>query len=242
MVHEAETPRWVSGLEASLLVLATYFLGSALLGWWLGSADKPAAWLALSLAPVLILLAGAIVVRTVRAPTCPLAAPRLPLLVLSFGLLLVGGAGGVWIGPTLPQRLAPVLSPAAQIAWAFAWVGVGAPVIEELFFRGTLQPALARHIRADWSVFLTALAFALAHVGMPLSVAFFIFIVGLAAGFAAFDSGYVLPAIGLHMGWNLGTIGSSLDLGNFDGLTLAIIGTVTALVARGLHRQAGGPW
>lgn len=243
MAQEAHTRGSVSALEGSLLVLAAFFLTTAVLGWALGDPDRVGPWLALSVAPPLVLLAGAVIVRTGCAALYPVASVRAPLMTLSAGLLLIGGAGGILIGPTLPERLAPVLPAGWAAAWGLGWVGLAAPLVEEIYFRGTLQPALARHLRGEWAAVLAATAFALAHFGMPIFVLALMLSLGLCAGAAANVTRHVLPAIALHIGWNLGTVGSSFAApGTLAAwpVALAVIGGLGVVIARTLRRQGGG--
>lgn len=83
-------------------------------------------------------------------------------------------------------------------------VGLGAPVVEELFYRGLTQRALLNRIgRPAWAVVIAALFFALAHLQslqFPALVA-----VGIAFGVLAQRSGRLGPAIFAHMGFNLTT-------------------------------------
>jgi len=83
-------------------------------------------------------------------------------------------------------------------------VGLGAPVVEELFYRGLTQRALLNRIgRPAWAVVIAALFFALAHLQslqFPALVA-----VGIVFGVLAQRSGRLGPAIFAHMGFNLTT-------------------------------------
>ena len=83
-------------------------------------------------------------------------------------------------------------------------VGLGAPVVEELFYRGLTQRALLKRIgRPAWAVVIAALFFALAHLQslqFPALVA-----VGIAFGVLAQRSGRLGPSIFAHMGFNLTT-------------------------------------
>lgn len=83
-------------------------------------------------------------------------------------------------------------------------VGLGAPVVEELFYRGLTQRALLNRMgRPVWAVVIAALFFALAHLQslqFPALVA-----VGIVFGVLAQRSGRLGPAIFAHMGFNLTT-------------------------------------
>ncbi len=228
--------RWLTAVEASLLAFAAYFFTNAALSRLFPEAGARA-WLILSLIPPLVLLVGALLIRRRSADLYPISSRQAWLMMASIGALLLGMAGGIWIGPTLPSRLAPLLPAGWAAVWGLVWVGVGAPIIEELFFRGTLQPAIERRIGGMAAVVLSAAAFTLAHYGLPEMV--IIGGVGLAAGVAAHLTGCVLPAIALHVGWNLGTVGVSFldyELASGWPLTLlTVLGLLCLIEARRRH-------
>jgi membrane protease YdiL (CAAX protease family) len=73
-----------------------------------------------------------------------------------------------------------------------------APLVEEYFFRGWLQQAIANDLPADkarWAFVIAALAFALAHFG---SYGVPQFILGLVAGALFAASGGLWPGIVAH--------------------------------------------
>jgi membrane protease YdiL (CAAX protease family) len=84
--------------------------------------------------------------------------------------------------------------------------GVLAPVIEELLFRGLLLRALLRRMSPEASVFLSALAFALAHLAgdpnallaLPALAA-----LGVVLGVVALRTGSLSRPILIHAGFNL---------------------------------------
>jgi len=75
-----------------------------------------------------------------------------------------------------------------------------APLFEELIFRGTLLPSLSGSIGKNWSVLVSAIIFALAH----LSVGEFLplFVLGLALGLLRLSSGSLFPCVVMHSLWN----------------------------------------
>ena len=81
-----------------------------------------------------------------------------------------------------------------------------APLMEELFFRGFLFPALARHTNRTFSLVFTALSFAmmheaqLAHAWAPLLM---LFVVGMALTYARARTGSVAVSFLMHVGYNL---------------------------------------
>lgn len=91
-------------------------------------------------------------------------------------------------------------------------VAVGAPVVEELFYRGLVQPALIRLTNPTIGIGLASLIFGAVHFSLveliPLSV------VGLVLGLLAHRTGRLLPAIIAHMAFNSFTLAILLIAGN----------------------------
>jgi len=80
-------------------------------------------------------------------------------------------------------------------------VGIGAPVVEELFYRGLLQRSLLKRGLPAWaSVVLGAAVFA----AMLQFLGLFVF--GLVAGVLAHRSGRLGPSIAAHVGFNATTV------------------------------------
>lgn len=83
-------------------------------------------------------------------------------------------------------------------------IGVGAPLVEELFFRGLLQRSLARRFGPGLAIALSAVAFGLVHY-QPLQllglVAF-----GVVLGVLAWRTGRLGPGIVTHVCFNLVTV------------------------------------
>ncbi len=91
-------------------------------------------------------------------------------------------------------------------------VAVGAPVVEELFYRGLVQPALIRLTNPTIGIGLASVIFGAVHFSVveliPLSV------VGLVLGILAHRTGRLLPAIVAHMTFNSFTLAILLLAGN----------------------------
>jgi hypothetical protein len=91
--------------------------------------------------------------------------------------------------------------------WMLAIFGVTvAPLMEELFFRGFLYPALARPLGSGWSVVITALGFALLHspqLGGAWAPLLLLYIVGVVLTFVRVRTGSVVPGFFLHAAYNL---------------------------------------
>lgn len=86
-----------------------------------------------------------------------------PLLIALLGLAASGGGLGTPSGQA-PRILGAV--PQGTTGWSINIViaVVGAPIVEELFFRGLVQGALTRRVGATPALFITALIFAVIHV------------------------------------------------------------------------------
>lgn len=83
-------------------------------------------------------------------------------------------------------------------------IAIGAPLIEELFFRGLLQRSLLRFLHPAVAIGLTALLFGLAHqrlITLPGLTAF-----GIVVGVLAYKTGRLGPAIATHFFFNLATV------------------------------------
>lgn len=92
-----------------------------------------------------------------------------------------------------------------------AIVGVGAPVIEELFYRGLFQRALLkRGVPAAAAIAINATVFAISHGQLLQLPALLVF--GLAAGVLAHRSGRLGPAITAHIAFNMVTVVALLAL------------------------------
>ena len=91
-------------------------------------------------------------------------------------------------------------------------VGVGAPIVEEVFYRGLFQGALLkRGIRPAVAIAINALVFGLSHgqlLQLPALVLF-----GAVAGTLAYRAGRLGPAIAAHITFNLVTVISLLAFG-----------------------------
>ncbi len=168
-----------------------------------GRADLSDPWLLLTSQTALwIGFVGAVVVASRKNGSSSLAAdyglswPRLSDLGLGLG----GGAIGRMI-PTLlalllalagglsnaGARTAPTIlgaRPRGDLGWAVVVVlaVVGAPLVEELLFRGLIQGAFTRRTGAVPAIFITALIFSFAHI----------FNEGPAAPLLIFPSGVIL--------------------------------------------------
>ena len=90
------------------------------------------------------------------------------------------------------------------LALLFLFLVVGAPVVEELFFRGLLQRALARRFGPRWAVAVSAVVFGLIHF-QPL-LFFGLAAFGVVLGLLAHRSGRLGPGIVAHAAFNAVTV------------------------------------
>lgn len=126
-------------------------------------------------------------------------------LVLWFGMAVqiayIAIVRALGLQALLPPPIVPrfARSPGA-IATLFVLAVVVAPLVEELFFRGFMFPALAERLGAVGGAAISALVFALAHAQLGTFVP--IFLLGLAlAGLAVFARS-IWPCIAVHATYN----------------------------------------
>ncbi|HUP74446.1 MAG TPA: type II CAAX endopeptidase family protein [Acidimicrobiales bacterium] len=81
---------------------------------------------------------------------------------------------------------------------------VGAPIVEELFFRGLLLRALERRLRAPMAIGVSSVLFGLVHFQPLQFLALVIF--GAIAGILAHRAQRLGPAIWAHIGFNATTV------------------------------------
>jgi membrane protease YdiL (CAAX protease family) len=131
-------------------------------------------------------------------------------------LLAFAAGSGVGLGTqlfsVLLQRWIPKSLPIEQYfktpsaAYALAIFGILiAPVVEELFFRGFLYPALARPLGAGVSMVLTAGGFALIHaeqLALAWAPLLLLFTVGMILTAVRAKTKSVAVCVLMHMGYN----------------------------------------
>jgi uncharacterized protein len=82
-------------------------------------------------------------------------------------------------------------------------VAVGAPIAEELFFRGLTQPVLQRRLGDVGGLALTAVLFGFAHLGSnPIEAVLPLAFFGAVVGLLAWRTGRLGPGIVAHMTFN----------------------------------------
>jgi membrane protease YdiL (CAAX protease family) len=83
-------------------------------------------------------------------------------------------------------------------------VVIGAPIVEEIFYRGLLQRSLLRLLPAPAAIGLTAVVFGASHLQLLQLPALILF--GAVAGVLAHRSGRLGPSIFCHMAFNAVTV------------------------------------
>lgn len=163
-----------------------------------------------------------------------------PLFMFGLGLLI--GAAGL-TGSALYAKLAGGIvqgeAPALAVS-LLAW-GLGVVVLqvvaEEVFFRGWLQPALARRWGLSAAVVAGAIAFAVLHIAggarAPVSLVN-LFLGGLMFGLLAARGGGIAAPVAAHLAWNAAEqLIFGLDPNGADGQWLGGFGAVLNWDARG---------
>ncbi len=85
-------------------------------------------------------------------------------------------------------------------------VGILAPVVEELLFRGMLLRALMRRTTPAWAIFGSSLIFAVIHVVGDFGAGYVVpalLLLGLVSGYEAVRTGNLARSMLLHIGFNL---------------------------------------
>jgi membrane protease YdiL (CAAX protease family) len=225
-------------IEASLLVLGLCLLSVGGIRSLLAALppEAPLPWALRSHLPPLLMLLGTVLLarRFPKARARLWCGRRTALFAGSAACL--GAAGGLLIGPSDPQGLAPALSAGGALAWGLCWVGVLAPLIEESFYRGALQTALAQRMPSALAVLLAGAAFMLSHLGQ--SPLWLYLALGCGLGAYAAMSGALLPAVAGHIAWNVATVALSatarpLALVPYALVGLGLLGLQGALACRG---------
>jgi membrane protease YdiL (CAAX protease family) len=107
-----------------------------------------------------------------------------------------------------PSSAAPKvlgLAPGGTAGWVIvvALAVIGAPFVEELFFRGLLQGAFTRRVGAVPAIFITALIFASAHISNEgVSAPIILFPAGLVLGYLRYRTGRLAAGMVAHATFN----------------------------------------
>jgi membrane protease YdiL (CAAX protease family) len=87
-----------------------------------------------------------------------------------------------------------------SILLVFLVVAIGAPIAEEIYFRGFAQRIFTRKVRPHWAILFSAFFFAASHLQPLQFPALLVF--GLILGFIAYRTGRLGMAIWAHLGFN----------------------------------------
>lgn len=134
-----------------------------------------------------------------------------PAVTMMAGIGLAGGIGGLLAAAGLAALAAPVLPGATAAAGGVGALFAGTLLIlfqagvEEVYFRGWLQPVLSRAWGDLAGLLVTAAAFSILHlIGADRSLLTIVNLVlgGLLFGLVAQRSGGIVLAVAAHFGWN----------------------------------------
>ena len=164
------------------------------------------------------------------------------------------GAVGLYVIVSLALALLPeswmaeygeAMRLSAETGWIPALaVVVGAPLAEELVFRGIIQSRLERAMPAWIAVVLQAALFGLIH-GAPVQIAY-AFVMGLLFGYIRHRTGNILPTIAAHAAFNamndpLGLLGGFAEKWQFLAVMAAVCAAGCVLYRRGLTEMTAVP-
>lgn len=128
-----------------------------------------------------------------------LASQLLLVPLVSFPLLkLLGRTASDLEGPA--RTLADKANDPFGVVLLFVIVVIGAPIAEELFFRGLVMRSVERHLGAPAAIGISAVAFGVTHfegIQTPALIAF-----GLVLGWLVYRTGRIGTSIVAHMAFN----------------------------------------
>jgi membrane protease YdiL (CAAX protease family) len=88
-----------------------------------------------------------------------------------------------------------------SVVLVFVIVGIGAPIAEEIFFRGMALPIFGRKLQARWAVFASGAFFAATHFQLLQFPALLVF--GIVLGWLTVRTRRLGPALWAHLGFNV---------------------------------------
>ena len=123
--------------------------------------------------------------------------------LLSFPVLWLTGTDADQLSEPARELAAKATTPGGVIL-LFLMVGIGAPIAEELFFRGLVLRSIEKRFGTTWAVIGSSVVFGATHF-QPLQ---FVALSGAGAVFALLTvrSGRLGPAIVAHMAFNMATV------------------------------------
>jgi hypothetical protein len=136
-------------------------------------------------------------------------------LIGQFGILLVVYVPMSWVFDITPDEFSEPARDVSEratnpigVVLLVLIVGVGAPIVEEIFYRGLLQRSLIRRVGPGWGIALASVLFGAAHI-QPLQFPA-LALAGALFGVLAYRYGRLGPAIAAHMVFNLTAVISLL--------------------------------
>lgn len=99
------------------------------------------------------------------------------------------------------QQMADKATGAVGVALLVLIVGVGAPIVEEIFYRGLVQRSLVRRVGVPWGVAIASVLFGAAHLQVLQFPA--LALAGVLFGVLAQRAGRLGPAIAAHVVFNM---------------------------------------
>lgn len=131
------------------------------------------------------------------------------LVIVRAGIIfynIIAGALGTLFGAKLPQEVVSRVPRLFGYGWSGIIIAVAvgaliAPVIEEVFFRGFLYPALRRQFGVFWAISLSSLVFGIFHLNVWLFVP--TFLIGIVLAYLYEKENSLGPPIALHVANNL---------------------------------------
>jgi membrane protease YdiL (CAAX protease family) len=216
-VFGTDTTDTRSVVKASLMVIFPASLAVAAAAWWLagrGGGDPrevlslgaprltPAGWL---------MLIGGFMMAMYAA---------IMLLVLALGIDLAqytpgpdGQSPKTGSAGLVKEAMFDIANEPLLFLLVFPSIAIGAPLAEELIFRGQLFSALSQtRLGVSGTTIVTALLWALLHVSEPWLSIGLIFLMGLAFGWMMYRFGSLWVTIACHSAWN-GIYGLIIFLG-----------------------------
>lgn len=204
---------------AVLIFVAGQLVALAVVGMTGGSGDVPGtlmAWLLISQATMVALVLAAaglfggrwrevLQLRPVEHGLWTLGAAVLAMAALLGGLNVLL----YWLlGTDMMEDLRPYLSLIRSDVWLLAAlaIGAGAPLMEELTFRGFLQSALAQRLGFWPAALVTTTAWTGLHWGYSLAGLAEVFLIGLYFSWLLWRTGSLWPALICHALYNTGLV------------------------------------
>lgn len=123
------------------------------------------------------------------------------LVMVPVVYLLLSRLIGVKDVSAAARELTDRASSPVSIILLFLIVGIGAPIAEEIYFRGMAQGIFGRRLSPIWAVLAAAAFFAITHLQPLQFPALLLF--GVVLGVMRWRSGRLGPAIWAHLGFNV---------------------------------------